>query len=135
MKREIAERSTILRGLVRSTVHGLAVDDGLEDRGEMGVCVEPFGVPMSLGEPFEQFIYRSAAEREGRQRAHSVRRLLGHGVQCPGRRRGLGDVRARHAVRAAAIPGTFPRDTLDGRAMSQLPPRNVQVFDPSLRSP
>jgi hypothetical protein len=74
----------------------------------MGVCVEPFGVPMSLGEPFEQFIYRSAAEREGRQRAHSVRRLLGHGVQCPGRRRGLGDVRARHAVRAAAIPRDVP---------------------------
>lgn len=71
MNRETAERSTILRGLVGSTVHGLAVDDGLEDRDEMGVCVEPFDAALSLGEPFEQFIYRSAAEREGRQDARS----------------------------------------------------------------
>ena len=71
MNRLTAERSTILRGLVGSTVHGLAVDDGLEDRDEMGVCVEPFDAAMSLGEPFEQFIYRSAAEREGRQDARS----------------------------------------------------------------
>lgn len=71
MNRETAERSTILRGLVGSTVHGLAVDDGIEDRDEMGVCVEPFEAAMSLKEPFAQFIYRSAAEREGRQDARS----------------------------------------------------------------
>ena len=47
MNRLTAERSTILRGLVGSTVHGLAVDEGLEDRDEMGVCVEPFDAAMS----------------------------------------------------------------------------------------
>jgi hypothetical protein len=41
MNREAAERCTILRGLVGSTVHGLNVNDGIEDRDEMGVCVEP----------------------------------------------------------------------------------------------
>lgn len=40
MNRERAERSTILRGLVGSIVHGLNVNDGIEDRDEMGVCVE-----------------------------------------------------------------------------------------------
>ena len=54
MNREQAGRSTILRGLVRSTVHGLHVNDGIEDRDEMGVCVEPFENAMTLGEPFEQ---------------------------------------------------------------------------------
>jgi hypothetical protein len=66
MNRETAERCTILRGLVGSTVHGLNVDDGIEDRDEMGICVEPLEEAMALTDPFEQFIYRSAAEREGR---------------------------------------------------------------------
>jgi predicted nucleotidyltransferase len=38
--REIAEKHTILRGLVGSTVHGTAID-GREDIDEMGVCIEP----------------------------------------------------------------------------------------------
>ena len=71
MNREVAERSTILRGLVGSTVHGLNVNDGIEDRDEMGVCVEPLEDAMALWAPFEQFIYRSAAEREGRHDARS----------------------------------------------------------------
>jgi predicted nucleotidyltransferase len=71
MNRDRAEQSTILRGLVGSTVHGLNVNDGIEDRDEMGICVEPFETAMSLQEPFEQFIYRSAVEREGRQDARS----------------------------------------------------------------
>src|SRR6266542_5425966 len=66
MNREAAEQCTILRGLVGSTVHGLNVNDGIEDRDEMGVCVEPLEDAMALWDPFEQFIYRSAAEREGR---------------------------------------------------------------------
>jgi hypothetical protein len=41
VNRETAERCTILRGLVGSTVHGLNVNDGIEDRDEMGICVEP----------------------------------------------------------------------------------------------
>lgn len=33
------------------------------------------------------------------------------------------------------FPSTFPDDALSGLPVSQLPPRNVQVFDPALRSP
>src|SRR3954465_4856495 len=69
MNRETAERRTILRGLGGSTVHGLNVNDGIEDRDEMGICVEPLEDAMALWAPFEQFIYRSAAERGGRPRA------------------------------------------------------------------
>ncbi len=72
MNRETAERCTILRGLVGSTVHGLNVNDGIEDRDEMGICVEPLEEAMALWVPFEQFIYRSAAEREGRESARSI---------------------------------------------------------------
>ena len=64
MDRQTAERCTILRGLVGSTVHGLNVNDGIEDRDEMGICVEPLDDAMALWDPFEQFIYRTAAERE-----------------------------------------------------------------------
>ena len=67
---EMAERTTILRGLVGSTIHGLNVEDGLEDRDEMGVCVEDIQHVVGL-EPFEQYIYRSAAEREQRHDAKS----------------------------------------------------------------
>lgn len=72
MTRETAERCTILRGLVGSTAHGLNVNDGIEDRDEMGICVEPFEAAMGLPAPFEQFIYRTAAEREGRHDARST---------------------------------------------------------------
>lgn len=34
-----------------------------------------------------------------------------------------------------AFPTTFARDAFAGLALSQLPPRNVQVFDPNLESP
>jgi len=72
MDRITAERSTILRGLVGSTVNGLNVNDGIEDRDEMGVCIEPLEDAMALWAPFEQFIYRSAAERAGRHDARSM---------------------------------------------------------------
>ena len=72
MNRETAERCTILRGLVGSTVHGLNVNDGIEDRDEMGVCIEPFDEAMALSAPFAQFIFRTAAEREGRENARST---------------------------------------------------------------
>ncbi len=72
MNRAAVERSTILRGLVGSTVHGLNVNDGIEDRDEMGVCIEPLEAAMAVWAPFEQFIYRSAAEREGREGARSM---------------------------------------------------------------
>ena len=71
MDQDTAERCTIFRGLVGSTVHGLNVNDGIEDRDEMGICIEPLAEAMALWAPFEQFIYRSAPEREGRENARS----------------------------------------------------------------
>jgi uncharacterized protein len=61
--RLIAEQTTILRGLVGSTVHGLVLS-GADDRDEMGVCVEPRRYVVGFGK-FEHWVYRSAAEREG----------------------------------------------------------------------
>lgn len=67
--RAIAEPNTILRGLVGSSVHGLVLD-GTDDRDEMGVCVEPRRYVLGFGK-FEQWVYRSAAEREGDAGARS----------------------------------------------------------------
>ena len=67
--RTIAEPNTILRGLVGSTVHGLVLG-GTDDRDEMGVCVEPRRYVVGFGK-FEQWVYRSAAEREGHAGARS----------------------------------------------------------------
>lgn len=69
MTREQAEAATQLRAVVGSTLHGLAIE-GTDDRDEMGVCLEPFDHAAGL-QSFEQFIYRSAAEREGRSDAPS----------------------------------------------------------------
>ncbi len=63
----------ILRGVVGSTAHGLNVDDGIDDRDEMGVCVEDYAAAQGLQVPFAQFIFRSAAVREGREDAKSRR--------------------------------------------------------------
>jgi hypothetical protein len=71
MNRAEAEASTILRGIVGSRVHGLHIEDGIEDRDEMGICIEPIGEAIGVHSPFEQFIYRSAAEREHRHDAPS----------------------------------------------------------------
>src|SRR5262245_64761802 len=38
----------------------------------MGICVEPLEQAMALWAPFEQFIYRTAAERDGRPDARST---------------------------------------------------------------
>jgi predicted nucleotidyltransferase len=65
----IAEPNTILRGLVGSSVHGLVLS-GTDDRDEMGVCVEPRRYVVGFGK-FEQWVYRSAAEREGHAGARS----------------------------------------------------------------
>lgn len=67
--REMAERRTILRAPVGSTIHGLHVE-GTDDRDEMGVCIEPLKATVGFHE-FEQYIYRTAAEREGKQDAPS----------------------------------------------------------------
>lgn len=64
------EQRTFLRGVVGSTAHGLHTDDGVDDRDEMGVCLEPMASMIGSSE-FEQYIYRTAAEREGRHDAPS----------------------------------------------------------------
>lgn len=71
MTRDQAEKYTILRAVVGSTVHGLNVKDGVEDRDEMGVVIEDVRDVLGFG-TFEQFIYRSAAEREGKHDARSM---------------------------------------------------------------
>jgi predicted nucleotidyltransferase len=60
----------ILRGIVGSTAHGLNNEDAIEDRDEMGICIEPIEQAIGL-HPFQQYIYRSAAEREKRHNARS----------------------------------------------------------------
>jgi uncharacterized protein len=67
--RDIAEPSTILRGVVGSTTHGLALE-GTDDRDEMGICLEPARYVVGFGH-FEQWVYRTAAEREGKHDARS----------------------------------------------------------------
>lgn len=69
MDRAEAERRTMLRALVGSTLFGLALE-GTDDRDEMGVCIEPIARVVGFSD-FEQFIYRDAAEREGRHDAPS----------------------------------------------------------------
>lgn len=59
--RRIAEAGTILRCLVGSGVHGLAIAEQ-DDRDEMGVCIEPPEYVIGL-RPFDQYIYRSQPER------------------------------------------------------------------------
>jgi predicted nucleotidyltransferase len=52
----IAEPNTIVRVVVGSTVHGLAIE-GTDDRDEMGVCLEPPEYVIGLNH-FEQWVYR-----------------------------------------------------------------------------
>lgn len=67
--REMAERTTILRVPAGSTLHGLNVP-GTDDSDEVGICIEDLDAAMGFSE-FEQYIYRTAAEREGRHDAPS----------------------------------------------------------------
>jgi hypothetical protein len=54
-RRLIAGPTTILRGLVGSSVHGLVLS-GTDDRDEMGVCVEPRRYVVGFGK-FEHWVY------------------------------------------------------------------------------
>lgn len=67
--RAMAERWTILRVPAGSNLHGLHLP-GKDDRDEVGICIEDIDAALGFSE-FEQYIYRSAAEREGRQDAPS----------------------------------------------------------------
>lgn len=67
--REMAERSTILRAVTGSTAHGLNLP-GTDDRDELGICLEDLESFTGFSE-FENYIYRSAAAREGKSDAPS----------------------------------------------------------------
>lgn len=67
--REMAERTTILRVPAGSNLHGLNVS-GTDDSDEVGICVEDIDAAIGFSE-FEQYIYRTAAEREGKHDAPS----------------------------------------------------------------
>lgn len=67
--REMAERTTILRVPAGSTLHGLNLP-GTDDSDEVGICIEDLEAAMGFSE-FEQYIYRTAAEREGKHDAPS----------------------------------------------------------------
>lgn len=56
----VAVDGCVLRGVVGSTVHGLA-NPGTDDRDEMGVCVEPPEYIAGL-RPFEHWVYRTQPE-------------------------------------------------------------------------
>lgn len=58
--REIAEKGTILRCRVGSTVHGLAIA-GTDDEDQMGICIEPPEYVIGLRE-FAQYIFRTQPE-------------------------------------------------------------------------
>jgi predicted nucleotidyltransferase len=67
--REMAEKNTILRVPAGSTLHNLHVP-GTDDRDEVGVCIESLDVFAGFSE-FEQYIYRTASERDGKHDAPS----------------------------------------------------------------
>lgn len=67
--RAMAERRTILRVPAGSTLHGLHLP-GKDDRDEVGICIEDREHVVGFS-PFEQYIYRTAAEREGKHDAPS----------------------------------------------------------------
>lgn len=54
---ELAEHNLILRGVVGSTAHGLALE-GADDRDEMGICIEPKEYVLGL-RYFEQWTHRT----------------------------------------------------------------------------
>jgi predicted nucleotidyltransferase len=56
-----AEEASILRAVVGSTIHGLALE-GTDDHDEMGVCIEPLELVVGL-QHFEQYVYRTAEDR------------------------------------------------------------------------
>lgn len=58
--RQVALDGLILRGLVGSTVHGLA-NPGTDDRDEMGVCIEPPEYIAGLRQ-FEHYVFRTQPE-------------------------------------------------------------------------
>lgn len=69
MTPERVEQMTILRAVIGSTAHGLALE-GTDDRDEMGVCIEDIEFVAGLRH-FEQYLFRTAKVREGKDDAKS----------------------------------------------------------------
>lgn len=61
--KDMAEKSTILKCVVGSTLHGLNLGDSA-DRDEKGVCIETLESCIGFNE-FEQYEFRSATARSG----------------------------------------------------------------------
>jgi hypothetical protein len=59
--RDIAVRGEILRSVVGSGVHGIAIE-GADDHDEMGVFVEPPGSVVGLRGPADHYVYRTQPE-------------------------------------------------------------------------
>ena len=68
-RKSMAEKYTILRVPAGSSLHGLHIP-GTDDRDELGVCIEDIDAAIGFSQ-FEQYIYRTAAERECRHDAPS----------------------------------------------------------------
>ena len=64
--RQLAVDGTLLLCVVGSTVHGLAVQDGVEDLDVMGICCEPAARVIGLM-PFEQWVGRTKGAGERSQ--------------------------------------------------------------------
>lgn len=67
----IALDNLILKCEVGSRVHGLSI--GSDDKDEMGVCIEPPEYIIGL-KKFEQYVYRTAEERQGHNPSSDQRR-------------------------------------------------------------
>jgi uncharacterized protein len=59
--REVALGGEILRTVVGSGVHGIAIE-GTDDHDEMGVFVEPPGTVLGLGQPVDHYVFRTQPE-------------------------------------------------------------------------
>lgn len=56
-------KGEFLRGVVGSTVYGLQVT-GTDDLDLMGICIEPPEASLSMGQPFEQHVFRTQPQNE-----------------------------------------------------------------------
>ena len=63
---ELAQRHLILRTVVGSGVHGIAIE-GFDDRDEMGIFIEPVESVVGMGEPMDVAVYRTQPEGERSQ--------------------------------------------------------------------
>src|ERR1035438_8961155 len=75
--RDLALSGEILRTVVGSGVHGIAIE-GTDDHDEMGVFVEPPQHVVGIGMPFDHYVFRtrSRSGERGRQMGRAAERQL-----------------------------------------------------------